>query len=218
MKYTIVLIFLLVGVICMSGCTSSGSASTTAQATIVPTQSPGVMTPTQITPTAVQPTTQGGCVLTETGCTPLPPSPTVPPIGNETLQNDSIIGTYVFDLSQFNSNDVERLDYFSSIGSSEYDYKVVPLDISPDIKWTFRDDGVLLFFQNNITCSNDSLRSAWKISNGVYMRNGIWKRLESGNDGITYQVNRENHIYTVIYDNNEVRLTQPTMLNMTKIN
>ena len=48
------------------------------------------------------------------------------------------------------------------------------------IKWTFRDDGVLLFFENNITCSNDSLRSAWKISNGVHMRNGIWEKTGIG--------------------------------------
>jgi hypothetical protein len=191
----------------------------TAQVTTVPTQSTVAMTPTQMgTPTSVSSTASTGCVLTANGCIPFPPSPTVPPMGNETMQNDPIIGTYIFDLNQFNPNAVERLDYFSPSGSSEYNYKVVPLDISPDIKWTFRDDGALLFFQNNITCSNVSLRNAWKISNGVYLRNGTWEKLESGNNGITYEVNRGNHVYTIIYDNNEVRLTQPTVLNMTKIN
>ena len=138
------------------------------------------------------------------------------------MQNDPIIGTYIFDQSQFKSVDVERLDYFSTLGSSEYDHKVVPLDISPDIKWTFRDDGILLFYQNDITSSDDSLRSAWKKTNGVFLRNGTWKRLDSQNDEIKYQITRKTfgyqaHEYTVIYDKTGVRLTQPNSLNMTKI-
>ena len=149
-------------------------------------------------------------------------TPTVPSYNDRIMQNDPIIGTYIFDQSQFKSVDVERLDYFSTLGSAEYDRKVVPLDISPDIKWTFRDDGILLFYQNDITSSDDSLRSAWKKTNGVFLRNGTWKRLDSQNDEIKYQITRKTfgyqaHEYTVIYDKTGVRLTQPNSLNMTKI-
>jgi hypothetical protein len=149
-------------------------------------------------------------------------TPTAPQYTDKIMQNDPIIGTYVFDPSQFKSVDVERLDYFSTLGSSEYDHTVVPLDISPDIKWTFRDDGILLFNQNTITSSDDSLRSAWKKSNGVFLRNGTWKKIESENEVNKYQITRKTfgypaHEYTVIYDKNGVRLTQPNSLNMTKI-
>jgi hypothetical protein len=218
-KITLLLLIICISTVVVTGCTNTVSSNITAQATITPIQStlPDTVTSTA-TLTSVPSATPTGCVITATGCTPFPPSPTIPPYGIETMQNEPIIGTYIFDLSQFNSNDVERLDYFSPMGSSEYNYKVVPLDISPDIKWTFRDDGVLLFFQNNITSSNESLRSAWKISNGVYLRNGTWEKVESGDDGITYRVNRGSHVYTIVYDNNEVRLTQPIILNMTKIN
>jgi hypothetical protein len=150
----------------------------------------------------------------------LPPPP-IPPYNGKIMQNDPIIGTYIFDPSQFRSADVERMDYFSTFDSAEY-YYIVPLDISPDIKWTFRDDGVLLFFQNNITCSEDSLRRFWRNSSGDFLRNGTWKRLESGNDGIKYQITwgcfgQRSHDYIVTYDKNGVRLTQPNFLNMTKI-
>ena len=50
------------------------------------------------------------------------------------------------------------------------------------------------------------------------LRNETWEKVESGDDGITYRVNRGSHVYTIVYDNNEVRLTQPIILNMTKIN
>ena len=144
-------------------------------------------------------------------------TPTVPSYNDKITQNDPIIGTYIFDPSQFKSADVEKLDYFSRLGNSEYDYKVVPLDISPDIKWTFRGDGILLFYQNNITCRDDSLRSAWKNSNGIFLRDGTWKRLESGNNEIKYQIRRGNHYYSVTYDTSGVHLTSPNFFNMTKI-
>lgn len=149
-------------------------------------------------------------------------TPAVPSYGERMMQNDPIIGTYVFDPSQFKSVDVERMDYFSTLGSSEYDHQVVPLDISPDIKWTFRDDGILLFYQNDIISSDESPRSAWKKTNGVFLRNGTWKKIESVNNVNKYQITRKTfgypaHEYTVISDKNGVRLTQPNSLNMTKI-
>jgi hypothetical protein len=152
--------------------------------------------------------------------------PTTPPYTDKIMQNDPIIGTYVFDPSQFKDVDVERMDYFSRAGSSEYD-TVVPLDISPDIKWTFRDDGILLFYQNNITCRSttsyeDHPRCAWQQSNGAFLRSGTWKKIESENGVNKYLITRKKfafplHEYTVIYDKNGVRLTQPNSLNMTKI-
>jgi hypothetical protein len=152
---------------------------------------------------------------------------TTPPYTDNIMQNDPIIGTYVFDPSQFKTVDVERMDYFSRAGSLEYD-TVVPLDISPDIKWTFRDDGILLFYQNNINCNlttsyEDHPRCAWQQFNGAFLRNGTWKKIESENGVNKYQITRKKfafplHEYTVIYDKNGIRLTQPNSLNMTKIN
>jgi len=149
-------------------------------------------------------------------------TPATPSYAGKTMQNDPIIGTYVFNSSQFKTVDVERMEYFSTLGSSEYDRKVVPLDISPDIKWTFRDDGILLFYQNDIVCSDDSPRRAWKQSNGVFLRNGTWKKIESENGVNKYQITRKAfgspaHEYLVIYDKTGVRLTSPNSLNMTKI-
>lgn len=148
------------------------------------------------------------------------PQPT-PSYNGGTMQTDPIIGTYIFDPSQFKSSEVERLEYFSKLSSSEF-YYVVPLDISPDIKWTFRDDGILLFFQNNITSSNSSLRRFWRNSSGYFLRSGTWKVLDSGKDKTTYQISwgcviSTTHTYIVTYDKNGVSLTQPNILKMIKI-
>lgn len=148
------------------------------------------------------------------------PQPT-PAYSDRTMQNDPIIGTYIFDPSQFASKDVEKLDYFSTLSSSEF-YYIVPLDVSPDIKWTFRDDGVLLFFQNNINCSDTSLRRFWRNSSGYFLRSGTWKIVESENYKTTYQITwgctvQGTHNYIVTLDKNGVTLTQPTVLKMIKI-
>jgi len=151
----------------------------------------------------------------------LPPPQPTPSYTGAKMQNDPIIGTYIFDPSQFKSSDVENLEYFSTLSSSEF-YYVVPLDISPDIKWTFRDDGVLLFFQNNIISNDNSLRRFWRNSSGYFLRSGTWQRLESENNKNIYQITwgcfgQPQHNYRVTYDNTGVHLIQPNILNMTKV-
>lgn len=249
-KTTVTLIFLVLGIILITGCTQnsnvpaqmSNPTPTELQASKIPTS---VTIPVQQTSTPIPLETAshpwicyGSCGPISLGepCTPivyergninnpvyhsLPPPPPIPVYNGKKVSNDPIIGTYIFDPNQFRSVDVERLDYFSTFDSVEY-YYVVPLDISPDIKWTFRDDGILLFYQNNITCSDDSLRRFWRNSSGDFLRNGTWKRLESGNNEIKYQITwgcfgHPSHDYIVTYDENGVRLIQPELLNMTKI-
>ena len=147
------------------------------------------------------------------------PEPT-PAYTGGTLQADPVIGTYVFEPGQFRPAVVERLEYFSTVSSPEFYYQV-PLDISPDIRWTFRDDGVLLFSQNTINSSENSLRRFWRNSSGYYLRSGTWKTLESGRDQTTYQVSwgcsaQTTHTYVVTLDKNGVRLTQPNVFTMIK--
>jgi len=151
----------------------------------------------------------------------LPAPQSTPSYKGGTMQNDPIIGTYIFDPSQFKSSEVERLEYFSKLSSSEF-YYVVPLDISPDIKWTFRDDGVLLFFQNDINCSDNSLRRFWRNTSGNFLRSATWKVLDSDKYKTTYQISwgcviSTTHTYIVTYDKNGVSLTQPNILKMIKI-
>ena len=148
------------------------------------------------------------------------PDPT-PSYDGGTMQGDPIIGTYIFDPGQFTPTDVERMDYFSTLSSPDF-YYMVPLDISPDIQWTFRDDGVLLFYQNAINCSDHSLRRFWRNSSGDYLRSGTWKKLDSDNDKTRYQVTwgctaQSLHNYVVTRDKNGVSLTKPNILKMIKV-
>jgi hypothetical protein len=246
-KTAVALIFLFLGILFIAGCTQSSNAPSqilnppSADLKESPNVTP-VTTPEQqsITPIPIETSSHPTTCVGNSGFISNEPRspimykqgnsnpvyqkllpPPIPSYNGKITQNDPIIGTYIFDPSQFKSVDVERLDYFSRLDSSEY-YYIVPLDISPDIKWTFRDDGVLLFFQNNITCSEDSLRRFWRNSSGDFLRNGTWKKLESGNDGNKYQITwgcfgQRSHDYIVTYDKNGVRLTQPNLLNMTKI-
>jgi hypothetical protein len=212
-KTIIVLIFSVLGIVFIAGCTQNANVPSQ-MSNPTPTEFTIVTTKVSPQPSVAEPT---GCILTGSGCIPIPSSPTIPPYESKIMQNNPIIGTYIFDPSQFASRDVEGMEYFSRMGNSEYDFKVVPLDISPDVKWTFRDDGILLFYQNNITCSDDSLRRFWRNSSGNFLRNGSWVILESGNNENKYQINRGNHHYSITYDKNGVRLTQPNFLNMTKV-
>jgi hypothetical protein len=148
------------------------------------------------------------------------PDPTPAYTGN-TLQGDPILGTYIFDPGQFKATEVERMEFYSSLSSPDF-YYVVPLDISPDIQWTFRDDGVLLFYQNTINSSDTSLRRFWRTSNGEYLRSGTWKVLNAEKDKTRYQVTwgcspQSIHTYVVTYDANGVSLTQPNVLKMIKV-
>jgi hypothetical protein len=245
-KTIIVLIFSVLGIVFIAGCTQNANVPSQ-MSNPTPAELQGSKTPTSVTTplqqtstpipieTASHPTTcfSGGGFVSFEPRTPalsdqqgnpiyvrLPPPP-IPVYSGKKVSNDPIIGTYIFDPNQFRSVDVERLDYFSKLDSVEY-YYVVPLDISPDIKWTFRDDGILLFYQNNITCSDDSPRRFWRNSSGDFLRNATWKRIESGKEEIKYQITwscfgHPSHDYIVTNDKNGVRLTQPELLNMTKI-
>jgi hypothetical protein len=138
-----------------------------------------------------------GCVLTSNGCIPIPPSPTVPPIRNQKWKTDPVVGSFVFDKSQFDPDE----NYYSRLGNSEYDYKVVPLDHSPDIKWTFRDDGVILFYDK---------------TNGNLLRTGTWSKDDYG-DRSEYKIKRGNWDYRLTYKNGIFQITRPDYWNMTKI-
>ena len=237
-KYLIFIIS-VVSLLLVAGCTSTTDQTSTANiVTTTTTELPQIVAQvTTVASTQSWTCVGNGNAFTSSPRTPiiykqnnpntpvyqsLPSLQPTPTYTGGTMQNEPIVGTYIFDPSQFKSSDVENLKYFSTLSSSEF-YYVVPLDISPDIKWTFRDDGVLLFFQNNITCSDDSLRRFWRNSSGDFLRSGTWKKIESVNNEITYQVtwgcsSQFSHNYIVTYDKNGVRLTQPNVLNMTKIN
>jgi hypothetical protein len=137
------------------------------------------------------------CVLTASGCIPIPPSPTIPPYGNKLWQNDPIIGSFIFEKSQFDPDEM----YYSRSGNSEYDYQVVPLDHSPDIKWAFREDGILLFSDN---------------TNGNLLRIGTWEKDDSV-DKSEYKIKRGNWDYRGTYKNGVLQITRPDYWKMTKI-
>ena len=138
-----------------------------------------------------------GCILTSNGCIPIPPTPTVPPMRNQNYKNDPVIGSFIFEKSQFDPDE----NYYSRLGNSEYDYKVVPLDHSPDIKWTFRDDGIILFYDNR---------------NGNLLRTGTWSKDDYG-DRSEYKIKRGNWDYRLTYKNSVFQITRPDYWNVTKI-
>jgi hypothetical protein len=156
-----------------------------------------------ILPTTVQvEVTTTECYKTETGCLPIMPSPTVPPTGTKIAESDPVIGSYTFDIPQFDTKKPKEVLYYSRAGNSEYNYQSVPLDYSPDIKWTFRDDGVILF-SDNLT--------------GNLLRLGTWTKAESA-PGITeYQIRRGNHDYRGSFLNGAFRITSPNVWTMTKV-
>ena len=233
LKY-VFFIGLLVAVLFSAGCTST-TGPTVTPAMTVPVDTPKTMEPVQSD--GIKSWTCTGSTIDAAGGPRSPfmytqtdpdtpryqslpaPQPT-PAYTGTTMQNDPIIGTYIFNPGQFDSKVVEKLDYFSELSSPEFYYRV-PLDISPDITWTFRDDGVLLFFQNNISSSDTSLRRFWRNSSGYFLRSGTWKVLESENYQTKYQVSwgctvQGMHNYVITADKNGVTLTQPTVLKMIK--
>jgi hypothetical protein len=142
------------------------------------------------------------CYKTATGCIPIMPSPTVPPNGTKIADNDPVIGSYIFDSTQFDTKKPKEELYYSRAGNSEYNYQSVPLDYSPDIKWTFRDDGVLLFYDN---------------TNGNLLRLGTWTKSESSPGIADYRIRRGNHDYRGSFLNGIFRITSPNVWNTTKI-
>lgn len=138
------------------------------------------------------------CYQTSTGCMPIAPDPTEPPLGKSIVQNDPIIGSFIFDKLQFDP----KTNYYSRAGNYEYNYKSVPLDHSPDIRWTFRDDGVILFSDNN---------------KGTLLRMGTWSKADLGMGNYEYRIKRGNYNYRGSFQNGEFRITDPDFWNMTKV-
>jgi hypothetical protein len=165
---------------------AAGSQPVTAGTTLFSTTTtvPAVMKPTD-------------CYQTSTGCMPLAPSPTVPPYGNPIRKNDSIIGSFIFDKAQFSPKE----EYKSRAGNYEYNYLSVPLDHSPDIQWTFRDDGVLLFYDT---------------TNGNLLRTGTWTKSESGTGKTEYRVKRGNLEYRGMIQDDVFQITYPDYWKMIK--
>jgi hypothetical protein len=137
------------------------------------------------------------CFQTSLGCMPLPPTVMVPAYGKQVSQNDPIIGSFIFDKAQFDP----KQNYYSRTGNYEYSYQSVPLDHSPDIKWTFRDDGVLLFYDT---------------TNGKLLRTGNWTKTDLGKGRAEYRIKRGNYEYRGMFQDAVFRLISPDFWNMTK--
>ena len=165
---------------------------------VVTTTVPGVTVSVAATQT-VAGVTATGCYQTSTGCTPYPPTATIPPYGSPSMKDDPIIGSYIFDKTQFDP----KTNYNSRAGNYEYGYLVVPLDYSPDIKWTFRDDGVLLFHDT---------------TDGKLLRTGTWTKTTSGKLVPEYRIVRGNRDYRGSFkESGEFRITSPNIWNMVKV-
>jgi hypothetical protein len=147
------------------------------------------------TQVAAQPTE---CYKTSTGCIPYPPAPTVPPQGTPLSENDPIVGTYIFDKTQFDP----KTNYYSRAGNYEYNYKSVPLDYSPDIKWTFRNDGVVLFYD---------------ATTGDLLRTGTWSKTTAGKKVPEYRIVRGNYDYRGSFKDTVFQITSPNIWNMQKV-
>lgn len=190
---SILLILLLV-----AGCSSPQPTTASQEPPSIPPTTISVKATTEkLTPSQTSMQQSTGCVITGSGCIPIPQSPTSPPMGEKIMQSEPIIGSYIFTESQFADDE----SYYTQSGLSEYDYKVVPLDHSPDIKWTFREDGTILFSRKE---------------SGELLRTGTWSKKESDGSKITYQIKRGNHYYTGVYDTKGFRITQPGDWSMIK--
>ncbi len=128
---------------------------------------------------------------------PYAPAATTPPMGTPVSENDPIAGSYVFDKAQFDP----KTNYYSRAGNYEYNYQSVPLDHSPDITWTFRDDGVVLF--------SDTMK-------GTLLRTGTWSRTDLGMGKYEYRIKRGNNDYRGTFQDGKFRITSPDFWNMTK--
>jgi hypothetical protein len=147
--------------------------------------------------TEVAPTTTE-CYRTSTGCIPYPPTATIPPQGAARYANDPIIGSYIFDKTQFDP----KTSYYSRAGNYEYNYLSVPLDYSPDIKWTFRDDGVVLFYDT---------------TSGKLLRTGTWSKTTEGKIVPEYRIVRGNFDYRGQFQDKRFGITSPNIWNMDKV-
>ena len=137
------------------------------------------------------------CYQTSTGCTPYPPTATIPPYGSPAMKDDPIIGSYTFDKTQFDP----KTNYNSRAGNYEYGFEVVPLDYSPDIKWTFRDDGVLLFYDT---------------TDGKLLRTGTWSKTTEGKLVPEYRIVRGNRDYRGSFKDDQFQITSPDIWRMEK--
>jgi hypothetical protein len=187
----IVSLLLILGAIGLA--VAPGSAGTPAQH--VPpavTGAPSGSTVVTINPVVTE------CYQTSTGCVPYPPAPTTPPAGAGIYAGDPVIGGYVFDKTQFSPKE----EYNSKAGNYEYNYKSVPLDHSPDIRWTFRDDGVLLFTDNR---------------NGELLRTATWTKSETAAGIAEYRIKRGNLDYRGSFLTPEIfQIHNPDFWNMTR--
>jgi hypothetical protein len=148
------------------------------------------------TEVAAQPTE---CYKTATGCLPMPPAPTVPPKGAKiTSSDDPILGSFVFDKVQFDP----KQNYYSRAGNYDYRYLSVPLDHSPDIRWTFRDDGIILFSYS---------------TNGSLLRTGTWSTTQLSTGKTEYRIKRGNYDYRGIFLDTVFQINSPDFWNMTKV-
>ena len=138
------------------------------------------------------------CYQTSTGCIPYPPAATIPPYGDPAGRGDPIIGSYIFEPAQFDP----KTNYYSRAGNYEYNYVSVPLDHSPDIQWTFRDDGVVLFYDRT---SNKLLRT------------GTWTKTGLGTGLAEYRIKRGNYDYRGSFqETGGFRITSPDFWKMEK--
>jgi hypothetical protein len=190
-------LFLLLGTIAIALVPGLGVILPVAQssqpAAMAPTPSSGVASlQTQV---AAKPTE---CYQTSTGCMPIAPDPTEPPLGKSIVQNDPVVGSFIFDKLQFDP----KTNYYSRAGNYDYNYKSVPLDHSPDIRWTFREDGVLLFYDNN---------------KGTLLRTGTWSKADLGLGKYEYRIKRGNYNYRGSFQDGIFRITDPDFWNMTKV-
>jgi hypothetical protein len=179
----------LASILPVTGTSEPVAVVTTSAASSLPAASQAVATTTD-------------CYQTATGCIPIMPSPTVPPAGKIIAANDPVLGSYIFDNSQFDTKKPKEELYYSRVGNSEYNYQSVPLDYSPDIKWTFRDDGVLLFIDN---------------TDGNLLRLGTWTEAESSPGVMEYTIRRGNHDYRGSFFGDIFRITSPNVWNMSKV-
>jgi hypothetical protein len=197
--FSCITILILLGTIAMTlspGLANVLPVAAGAQPVALATLAPGGGATPSATPVGAQPTE---CYKTSTGCIPYPPAATIPPRGAPISQNDPIIGTYIFDKTQFDP----KTNYDSRAGNYEYNYLSVPLDYSPDIKWTFRNDGVLLFYDN---------------ADGKLLRTGTWSKTTEGKVVAEYRIVRGNHDYRGSFkENGQFRITSPNVWNMEKV-
>jgi hypothetical protein len=193
---SIVSLFLVLGTIALAVSPGLGGILPVAPASqpVVTAAAPGTAQPAA-TQAVVKPTE---CYQTSTGCMPYAADPTVPPAGAAIVQNDPIVGSFIFDKIQFDP----KTNYYSRPGNYDYNYKSVPLDHSPDIRWTFREDGVILFYDNN---------------KGELLRLGSWSKVDLGMGKYEYRIKRSNFVYKGAFQDGAFRITSPDFWNMTKI-